>query len=594
MIIVQEKRDTVVNGSWEITPFSIRATAKTFKTWSSDIYQHKVRAVIRELSCNAADAHKFAQNDSPFKVHLPTHLEQWFSIRDYGFGLTKQEMKEVFIIFFESTKEDTNDFIGSFGIGAKSFFSIAESAIVHSYQNGTKSSYSLFTDENGLPQMASLMVQDTFEPDGLEIIVGSNAVDEFQREAVEVYKWFDELPIINSATVVAQISEAKLHYKITGNGFGMNLKSGSTKAIMGGVAYEVPYGYCTKLESYIHFEIGDLSVNPGRETLSLDQKTKDALYAKRDYLLEHFVEALRSTIDAEPTPFQKARKLYEIKNGMLSSLLTYEQAEKLKKDFGLPKTTDRIVRYEVYKKRSTVNDFAELPIGKSERYFRFKHKFDPRIRKFVRENRTNVIVLTDQQIAECLIDPEIIEDLDIMPRVEKGTGGAKRVKVLASHNGWGWAESELDINTEYVYVDMLRGKPTNYGRHRVQYLVSCAETIGAKLPVLYGLTTAVKKKGKGVELSQFLKNNLKPLGKVLTSVPQHASILSVVDDRFKAEPIDSMLHSVYTACGLTVEHDDCLDLLSERYIAQYPLIPHIDFDNSAVEAIKSYIQPIKA
>jgi hypothetical protein len=594
MIVTDIKKDVQTNGSWKITPFSIRATAKTFKTWSSDIYQHKIRAVIRELSCNAVDAHTVSGNIEPFKVHLPTHLEQWFSIRDYGYGLSEKEMEEVFIVFFDSTKTDTNNLIGSYGLGSKSPLSIAESFIVHSYQNGTKSSYSLFTDENGLPQMANLGVRDTSELDGLELIVNTNAIDEFQREAVEVYKWFDKLPQINSATVISQISEAKLHYKITGDGFGMNLKTGATKAIMGGVAYEVPYGYCTKLESYIHFEIGDLSVNPGRETLSIDQKTKDALYAKRDHLLENFVEALSSTIEEEATPFQKARKLHEIKNGMLSSLLTYEQSEELKKKFGLPKTTDRIVRYEVYKKRSTVNDFADLPLGKSERYFRFKPKFDPRIRKFVREHRTSVIVLTDQQIAECLIDPEIIEDLDIMPRVEKGTGGAKRVKVLASQNGWGWAESELDVNTEYVYVDMFKGKPTNYGRYRTQHLVTCAATIGAPIPVLYGLTTAVKKKGKGVELSQFLKSKLKPLGKVLTSMPEYAKILSVVDDRFKTEPIDSMLHSVYTSCGITIEHDDSLDLLSETYVEQYPLIPHIDFDSTAVEAIKSYIQPIKA
>jgi hypothetical protein len=114
MIITQEKRNTVVNGDWEITPFSIRATAKTFKTWSSDIYQHKVRAVIRELSCNAVDANILSGTDQNFRVHLPTHLEQWFSIRDYGHGLSVQEMKEVFIVFFASTKQETNDFIGKF------------------------------------------------------------------------------------------------------------------------------------------------------------------------------------------------------------------------------------------------------------------------------------------------------------------------------------------------------------------------------------------------------------------------------------------------------------------------------------------------
>jgi hypothetical protein len=282
------------------------------------------------------------------------------------------------------------------------------------------------------------------------------------------------------------------------------------------------------------------------------------------------------------------RKLYF--NSDTQEAIVKFQSEELKKNFGLPKTTDRIFRYEVYKHRSTINDFEYLPLGKNERYFRFKPKFDPRIRKFVRENRSSVIVLTDQQITECLIDLDVIEDLDIMPRVEKGTGGAKRVKVLASRAGYRFEESELDINTEYVYVDMFRGKPREYSRNKIEYLMQCAETMGVKIPIIYGITTAVKKKGKGIELIDFLKTKLKPLGKVLTSLPEYANILSVVDKRFKAKPIDRMLHSVYTHCSFIVEHDDYLDLLSERYIAQYPLIPYIDFDNSAVEAIKSYVQ----
>lgn len=589
MIITQEKRNTVVNGDWEITPFSIRATAKTFKTWSSDIYQHKVRAVIRELSCNAADAHKFAKNDNPFKVHLPTHLEQWFSIRDYGFGLTKQEMKEVFIIFFESTKEDTNDFIGSFGIGAKSFFSIAESAIVHSYQNGTKSSYSLFTDEDGLPQMASLMTCHTDEQDGLEIIVNTNRIDEFHNEAVNVYRWFDKLPLINSATVVAEIEEAKKSFKFQGDDFGFNMNTGGAKAIMGGVAYDIPHGYCIGLESYLNFEIGDLSVNPGRETLSIDDKTRDALYAKRDDLITNFKQILDDIIDAEETTFLKAKKLEYFNRGVIGNYTTKEQREFLTSKYKLPKPSSPITRYSLYNSRVSTNDLQEVPVGDTQRYFRFQPKFSLRIKQYVRTHRTSINVLTDEQIDECKIDLDVIENLDIMPQIERKKH--KRIKVLSTDAGWGWQSSELDIDQEYVYVNMFRGKSARYAKYQVRTLLNYARDLD-DVPVLYGLTTAVKKKGKGVELLTFIKSRLKKINKVLTKLPDYASILAVVDDRFKAKPIDELKLSIYTSCEMTPEHDDSLDKLEAEYLAAYPLIPHIGFDSSAIEAIKSYIQPL--
>jgi hypothetical protein len=69
----------------ETGEFRIRNSSKAFGILSSGLYSNKIKAIIRELSCNAVDSHVAAdKKDVPFTIHLPTKLEPWFSIRDYG------------------------------------------------------------------------------------------------------------------------------------------------------------------------------------------------------------------------------------------------------------------------------------------------------------------------------------------------------------------------------------------------------------------------------------------------------------------------------------------------------------------------------
>ena len=63
--------------------FTIKATGKAFRILSDGLYSDKILAVVRELSCNAYDAHVAAGMFVPFEVHLPHALEPWFSVKDF-------------------------------------------------------------------------------------------------------------------------------------------------------------------------------------------------------------------------------------------------------------------------------------------------------------------------------------------------------------------------------------------------------------------------------------------------------------------------------------------------------------------------------
>ena len=102
MILNETKKDVTVSGDFEQTQFKLKADPKAFNILSDKIYTHKVRAVIREISTNAVDAHIEAGNTEKFDVHLPTAIESWFSVRDYGTGLSHEDCMSIYTTYFLS------------------------------------------------------------------------------------------------------------------------------------------------------------------------------------------------------------------------------------------------------------------------------------------------------------------------------------------------------------------------------------------------------------------------------------------------------------------------------------------------------------
>jgi len=150
--------EAVLSNVGEIGEFRIRNSAKAFNILSSGLYANKVRAIIRELSCNAVDSHTAAgKQDTPFDVHLPNQLEPWFSIRDYGTGLSHEQVTNIYTTYFESTKTDSNDYIGALGLGSKSPFSYTDNFTVTDVKDGIKGIYYAFINEAGVPSIDKMM-----------------------------------------------------------------------------------------------------------------------------------------------------------------------------------------------------------------------------------------------------------------------------------------------------------------------------------------------------------------------------------------------------------------------------------------------------
>ncbi len=174
--------------------FTLKASSHAFRLLSSGLYTNKIQAVIRELSCNAADAHVMNGNQAlPFDIKLPNGLDGQFYVRDYGPGMSEQDVMSLYTTYFESTKQQSNDFTGGFGVGSKSPFAYTDMFTVVSINNGLRSTYTAYVDDSGEPKISKLGDgEPTDEPSGLSVSFPVKPEDQrvFQAEANTVLMWF--------------------------------------------------------------------------------------------------------------------------------------------------------------------------------------------------------------------------------------------------------------------------------------------------------------------------------------------------------------------------------------------------------------------
>lgn len=287
------QNEAVLSNVGEIGEFRIRNSAKAFNILSSGLYANKIKAIVRELSCNAVDSHAAAgKKDTPFDVHLPNHLEPHFSIRDYGTGLNHEQVTNIYTTYFESTKTASNEFIGALGLGSKSPFSYTDNFTVTAIKDGIKGIYTAFINEAGVPSIALMTSEETTEPAGVEVKFSVNDrwdFDKFRQEAHSVYRYFNLKPVVGGVDgFEIRVPEYEAENIIPGVHQYKNARRYDSVAIMGNIAYpiEIPKGNDDPLFALLncglemHFAIGELDFQASREGLSYIPQTIESIKRK--------------------------------------------------------------------------------------------------------------------------------------------------------------------------------------------------------------------------------------------------------------------------------------------------------------------------
>lgn len=201
MKLIQPQNTVKIEGSLESSKVEIKEDAMDQLSilLRDKIYTDKVMSPIRELIANAADEHTKHNVKELVRIHLPTNEEPYFSVRDFGKGLSKKDVFGIFFTYFSSTKRDDKKLIGSWGLGSKSPYTLVNTFNVISYFEGNKSVYvGINLGRECESHLVSSELSD--EPSGIEVSFEVKDIEKFRSKFAEFYQYFVsycELEVIN-------------------------------------------------------------------------------------------------------------------------------------------------------------------------------------------------------------------------------------------------------------------------------------------------------------------------------------------------------------------------------------------------------------
>jgi len=157
-------------------------------------YSNTQLAVIREISANALDANLEANSKRSVEITLPSKMNPNFCVRDFGGGLSQEDVFGLYSKYGKSTKRNSNNYIGAFGIGKFAPLSYGDNFTCVSYNGGTKSSYNIYVNELDDTKISKLHSEPSNEPTGLEIqvAISEQDIDNFRDSCKKFFKHFPD------------------------------------------------------------------------------------------------------------------------------------------------------------------------------------------------------------------------------------------------------------------------------------------------------------------------------------------------------------------------------------------------------------------
>lgn len=519
-------------------------------------YTEKVWAIVREYATNAMDANiQAGRPNMPIEITLPcagfdSASGAWkksnvFSIRDFGDGLDRNEMEDIFVALGESTKRLSNTQTGMMGIGAKAGFCYGDFRVV-SIKDGVKSCYLATRNAERMPTFVPIgKPEKTSEHSGLLIYfeVKDTDIEEFRKRTFFLAQFSKVRPkIINDQGFVFQ----DLTPVLSGEGWSVIKAVRSNymdelNVVMGNICYAcrnsklvgemrevIHYGY----NLVIYVEMGEVSFTSSREEL---EYTDHTIRSIKKYLAA-MKKKLQDKIDAEVVgsknlfeahgKFNSFKSFFSLKSFNWNGK-TYDGTLAFKNIFGTEvfRGSRKSIRTQEYV--SDVDPKTSLPVDTSSWQIASKiiqgnvkivSNLDP---KEARKNRWKMLGLPDHTTVLCITSmPAEYGALDVeldwnTVEMVKPPASARRVYTdvyeYDEQNGvWSQIENDEIPDGEKLFVTL----ETNAGVHLPNFSYDMREiskTIGKPI---YGIRRNKYKK----VVTDLTKNDWKHLS---LEIPNH-------------------------------------------------------------------------
>lgn len=517
MIIEQKHHEVNSNVEAKEHKFQINTGAGAVQLlidFLAKLYKNPRRTLMTEYVQNALDSHYLAGKSSePIDIQVPNKLDPHYRVRDYGVSMTHEEVTGMFVTAFDSSKRDSDDLRGGYGVGKLVFGPYAGVMYLTAWKEGKKRVY-LCRLQDGDGGVTLLSEIDSDAPQGIEIKIPVKEDDftYFQNQAKYVYAFLPTQPRISGSYGFNIRDNDNILYendKITVMKQHIP-NSSSAIATIGNLPFPIDYcemGYDNVWERpfALHFDVGELSHTPSRDALEYNEKTVKAL---RDRLKE----VVNDVLDQALTDIQSAPNIYEARlllanyasdNNLVADLIrkqldngaieyrgkrlstmvsvdsniSFELAQfsRGRRSGNLNYRPASRIRYELTNAGIKVFFFPlEMSNASAIRRLRYEVTEQNDYREKLYVVRASGLVDTMQKAAEALSLPlDCLVDVSTLPEPPKSSvtrssnGSYSTSKVFELKEpiripirNYNWGETEIDLrNDSYIYVPICRYRP---------------------------------------------------------------------------------------------------------------------------------------
>ena len=524
MKAILEQKPVERHGVQRQTECGMVVNAKAFEMLARQ-YSDPIKAILQEIGANAADSHiRAAKSHSPFKVKLPNSLDDHLRIRDFGIGMSKDVIYDVYINYMKSDKTQTNEETGFFGIGSKTPLAYTDSFNITTYNDGTMSMYSLGYNERGIPELNEFGDYSTEEPNGVEVSfsVKPDDFNKFADAAEKVYSFFETRPAV---TGNGRCSFKSIDKILEGDDWYLRAVGWSDSAIviMGNIAYPVDHDHFEGKHSDIlnsgfvgKVPMASVNITPSREALEYTNLTINSIKSAIDKAIPEIEKHTQEQMDECKSYWSATLKSKSIRRHLgwrlSNSLKALGSWRGTSIDHYKSHQLDTLKRYELENDRvraRTMHDTSTVPVHKSTKIVvkDIDSKFDSRCRHYCYENNKSVYLVDETSVQEvmdkvgCIEADEVVllaSELPDPPKTSRTFRSGPRKKTVTvlsrvpneSYEGkQAWTEEEIDPTaTECLYVSIKNYECFDEeGSLNVGRILGQLKAIGIEAPEIYGI-----------------------------------------------------------------------------------------------------------
>lgn len=232
----------------------------------SDMYSDPAGAVIREYTTNALDSHLAAGQSRPVELGTPSRLSPYFTVQDFGVGMSEDDIENIYSQFGNSTKRGNNLEAGMLGLGSKSALTFTEQFNLITVKDGTRLLVSISRSSDGSGSIEIVDSRPTDEPNGVLIKVPVQVdMDEFNDKVHEFAKYVTKgMIIVNGQEPDSDLEYVTSDLAIVPRG---SYSNSEDRVVMGNVSYPTGNQLIGTHQVIYFIGMGEVDFTPAREEL---------------------------------------------------------------------------------------------------------------------------------------------------------------------------------------------------------------------------------------------------------------------------------------------------------------------------------------